>query len=305
MAPKFDVYVVGDYCLDFIFTGMPGLPALGKEVIANNFNMTPGGACNSVIAMHRLGLKVSWAVDFGSDDFSKFILDYLEKEGVDQSAFCYSEKPMRKVTVSLSFPHERSFIAYYDPAPFILAGMKKLTSVDARLVYIPGIYYGLGLDIGNWVIKKKNMLLAMDGNTNEEVSLENQRLKHAFSMLDILFLNFSEACRLTGATKIEDAFKVLSTLCPLVVIKCGGEGAYACKNGQIYHERAIKVKVCDTTGAGDCFNAGFIKAWLSDLPIQDCLRWGNIVGGLSTLGLGGVDLITHESDVLKWLKKYA
>ena len=47
----------------------------------------------------------------------------------------------------------------------------------------------------------------------------------------------------------------------------------------IYHQPAIQVKAVDTTGAGDCFDAGFIKAWLDGKPIEECLLWGNIVAG--------------------------
>lgn len=305
MQPEFDVYVVGDYCLDLIFTGMPDQPRLGKEIIAKNFNMTPGGTCNGAIAMHRLGLKVAWAADFGIDSFSKFILDYLLKEGFDSRFFVHSKTSQRKITISLSYPQDRAFIAYYDPGPAIIAGLKKLTKVNAKLVYIPGIYYGLGLDIGKALRAKKNMLLAMDGNTNEQITLQDARLRRAFRKLDVLFLNATEVTHLTGEKDLDVAIQQMSGICPLVVIKNGASGAYACKDGNIYFEKAIQVKALDTTGAGDCFNAGFIKAWLSGETIQECLRWGNIVGGLSTLALGGIDHVTREADVFKWLKKKA
>lgn len=305
MQPEFDVYVVGDYCLDLIFTGMPDQPRLGKEIIAKNFNMTPGGTCNGAIAMHRLGLKVAWAADFGIDSFSQFILDYLLKEDFDSRFFVHSNTSQRKITISLSYPQDRAFIAYYDPGPAIIAGLKKLTEINAKLIYIPGIYYGLGLDIGKALMAKKNMLLAMDGNTNEQITLQDARLRRALRKLDIFFMNATEVTHLTGEKDLDAAIQQMSGICPLAVIKNGASGAYACKDGNIYFEKAIKVKALDTTGAGDCFNAGFIKAWLSGETIQECLRWGNIVGGLSTLGLGGIDHVTREADVLKWLKKKA
>jgi sugar/nucleoside kinase (ribokinase family) len=305
MNPEFDVFVVGDYCLDLIFTGMPSQPQLGKQVIAKRFNMTPGGGtCNSVIAMHRLGLKVAWAVDFGSDSFSQFILDYLRKEGIDPSFFVHSKKLMRKITISLSYPDDRSFIAYYDPDPLIIAGLKKIGKVNAKVIYIPAVYYGIGLDIGQMISSKKQMKLIMDGNDSEGISLKNYRFRRAISMLNVFFLNASEAVGLTGESDLEGALNILGKLCPMVVIKAGAKGAYGCKNGEIFYEKGIKVNALDTTGAGDCFNAGFIKAWLSGKSMQECLRWGNIVGGLSTLGLGGIDHITREFDVYKWLKKY-
>lgn len=305
MRSEFDVYVVGDYCLDLIFTGMPDQPTLGKEIIARQFNMTPGGTCNAAIAMHRLGLKVVWAADFGTDTFSQFILEYLQREGIDSRLFVHSKTSQRRITISLSYPQDRAFIAYYDPEPAIIAGLKKLRTVNAKLVYIPGIYYGLGMDIGKLILTKKKALLAMDGNTNELITLKDVRLQNAFKKLDILFLNALEVTHLTGAKDLDSAIKLIGDICPLVVIKNGASGAFACKDGNMYFEKAIKVKASDTTGAGDCFNAGFIKAWLAGKTVQECLRWGNIVGGLSTLGLGGIDHVTHEAEVLKWLRKYA
>jgi sugar/nucleoside kinase (ribokinase family) len=63
------------------------------------------------------------------------------------------------------------------------------------------------------------------------------------------------------------------------------------------------VVLVDTTGAGDCFNAGFIKAWLDQRPLEECLKWGNIVGGLSTLALGGTGQVTTVKEVEEWLAK--
>src|SRR5450756_1006896 len=92
---------------------------------------------------------------------------------------------------------------------------------------------------------------------------------------------------MTGACDVVQALRSLNELCPLVVVKDGGAGAYGCARGEIVHAPAIPLTPIDTTGAGDCFNAGFVRAWLDGLPLDECLRWGNVVGGLSTLAPGG------------------
>jgi sugar/nucleoside kinase (ribokinase family) len=108
---------------------------------------------------------------------------------------------------------------------------------------------------------------------------------------------------MTGKADIPSAACALGELCPLVVIKVGPDGSYAFQDGKLVHDPAIPVEPLDTTGAGDCYNAGFLKAWLDGKPIEECLRWGNIVGGLSTLARGGTGRVVTVEDVWEYLSK--
>ena len=40
----FDVVVPGSYFCDLVFTGLPEMPQLGKDIFATSFKMVPGGA---------------------------------------------------------------------------------------------------------------------------------------------------------------------------------------------------------------------------------------------------------------------
>ena len=113
--------------------------------------------------------------------------------------------------------------------------------------------------------------------------------------------NRAEAIRITGEENLDQAMLKLAELVPLVVVKDGANGAYGCQQQQIVHVPAIQVKPLDTTGAGDCFNAGFLRAWLDGKSLLECLQWGNIIGGLSTLGYGGSGKVITILDVKKYL----
>jgi sugar/nucleoside kinase (ribokinase family) len=303
MAMRFDVIVVGDYCLDLIFMGLPSAPQPGREVVADAFDMVPGGTCNTALALHRLGVSVGWAGDFGTDAFSQQILAQARAEGLDERLFVRHDRSLRRVTVSASFPGDRTFIAYYDPDPTVPAGLKALAKASARLVYVPGLYTGSAFKLGTQLMRTKGMRLVMDGNTNVETSLADPKVRQAIQAAEIFLPNRAEALRLSGETDLERALSALGGLCPLVVVKDGAQGAFAIQSGQVIHAPAIPVKPLDTTGAGDAFNAGFLKAWLSDLPLPECLRWGNIVGGLSTLGPGGTGKVIREPEVREWLRE--
>ncbi len=178
MSRSYDVIVVGDYCLDLIFTGMPKFPELGIEVIGSGFEMVPGGTYNPAICMHRLGLKVGWAGDFGNDDFSRMILERAKIEGMDSSLFIHHARPMRRITVVASYPEDRAFLAYYDADPAIAAGVKALASASARAVYIPGVYYGTPFDAGLVLIRRQASNPFMPGimTSSSTRSGENSRI---------------------------------------------------------------------------------------------------------------------------------
>jgi sugar/nucleoside kinase (ribokinase family) len=81
------------------------------------------------------------------------------------------------------------------------------------------------------------------------------------------------------------------------VIKDGAGGAYGLEAGEVVYSPALPVIPLDTTGAGDTFNAGFLAARLDGRPLAECLQWGNIVGGLSTLGRGGTGHVVTRDEV--------
>ena len=65
---------------------------------------------------------------------------------------------------------------------------------------------------------------------------------------------------------------------PIVAVKLGAAGALACRaEGPLVRVPAMPVEPLDTTGAGDSFNAGFLRAWLDGADLRECLRWGAVV----------------------------
>ena len=283
----FDVIVLGDYCLDLIFTGLKEFPKLGAEVEATDLAMETGGACNTALALHRLGVNTAWAVEFGSDDFSKFLLTRLREESFPEDLFIFTPSNMRKITVSLSFPDDRAFIAYYDRGRMVETAIKGIMEKRSKIVVIPALLYGPALSAGSLLAKLKGTLLFMDGNSSENITIENKEVRKAIQKVRFYSPNYKEAKMITGLDDPEKAVRELGKLCQTVIVKDGQNGCWCSDNNVIYHEPAYQVNVVDTTGAGDCFNAGFLRAWLNGKDVTTCLKWGNIAGALSTQKAGG------------------
>ena len=67
---------------------------------------------------------------------------------------------------------------------------------------------------------------------------------------------------MTKKDKIGDMFKGLGELVPIVVITDGKNGAQAYDGNFIYSIKSNKVKVVETTGAGDAFASSFLSGMI-------------------------------------------
>ena len=67
-----------------------------------------------------------------------------------------------------------------------------------------------------------------------------------------------------------------------------GERGVLCADGPARHRVSVPpVTPADTTGAGDCFNAGLIAGLLRGLPLPEAAALGCAAGALSTGAPGG------------------
>jgi 2-dehydro-3-deoxygluconokinase len=57
----------------------------------------------------------------------------------------------------------------------------------------------------------------------------------------------------------------------------------------------MPIKLVDSTGAGDGFNAGYLYGMLEGMVVERRLRIGNIVGGCIAAGLGCTNAPTLET----------
>lgn len=80
--------------------------------------------------------------------------------------------------------------------------------------------------------------------------------------IDVFFMNETEAIHYTGCTTVEESLEVLSKHSSHIVLKLGSKGAVTSVGGQQSYRSSFSVRVVDTTGAGDSFNAViFMDIW--------------------------------------------
>lgn len=107
-------------------------------------------------------------------------------------------------------------------------------------------------------------------DAKDEWTGENGHIKLMYPLLDVFMPSEWEALHITKSETIADSLKVLADLMPnaLLIVKNGENGVfYTLPDGkkEIKQVPAFATsEVVDTTGAGDSFNAGFLREWVRE-----------------------------------------
>jgi sugar/nucleoside kinase (ribokinase family) len=293
-APRpLDVMVVGDLFVDLVMSGFASWPARpGGELLAESFcREIGGGAAITACGLAKLGAKVGVVGAVGETD-GQWLVDRLETRGVNTSAIQRSSREPTAVTVSISSATDRTFLTYMG-ANRELPGMFKRVASRGELRKARHVHLAFApepAEAGNLFreLIAQGCTLSVDVGWHPEW-LSNTDCREALRNVNIFFPNEREAALMTGETeprRILQAFEKMGLR--TVALKLGQAGAGLLCDGTITVCEPITVRSVDTTGAGDCFDAGFLYAWLRGDDKQNCLKAGTVCGALSARCLGGI-----------------
>lgn len=287
-----DILVAGDLFVDLILSGFPSWPQPGEEAFASAFHReVGGGAAIAACGLARLGSRVALLGRVGQDS-GHWVASRLNHFGVITSRLCFDLVEPTALTVAISTPAERSFLTYHGASgrfPEMLAeAVASRDLANARhfhLNWAPDLAAAADLFAS---IRRQGCTISLDVGWHPDW-LADSRAIALLPLVDIFFLNEAEARRMTGEA---DPAKMLNRFASAgaqrVALKLGPAGAALLWDGDTLDVKAHSVRVVDTTGAGDCFNAGFLHYWLRGAAPLSCLRAGNFCGAASTEAHGGV-----------------
>lgn len=268
----------------------------GPLRFVSEFKRTVGGAeLNFAVAISRLGMQAKWISRLGDDEFGKVIYTFARGEGIDVSNV--EMTAMYPTSIYFKEIQEngggKSFY-YRQPSPLLALQPEHITAdlvKDVDAIHLTGVY----LAVCAHNIKVALKLLALAKEYEIPVSFDpNLRLKlwsieeakaayeQIYPYVDILLTGKDEFELLFGSATILQMEKVTANYgFSQLVVKDGEHGA-AVYNGQWFEQPAFPVKVVDTVGAGDAFDAAYMYGYLQHQTIPECLRLGNAAGALTT-----------------------
>ena len=296
----FDISVVGELNADLILYGLPATLEPEREHLAEDFAITLGSS--SAIFAHNislLGSRVGFTSCIGGDPLGKFCVDRLQQSGVDVSGVKVLAGKTTGVTVILPLATERKILTYLGTTldlQFAHLDLNYLGSASHFHLSSFFLLRGLRPRIPELFSKMKQAGLTTSLDTNDDPEdLWAEDVKSVLKSVDIFLPNEREACKLVGASDVQNALDSLSRLVPIVVIKCGPKGVLAKRGKNQFHAPSVSVQPVDTVGAGDSFNAGFLHKFILRCNLEECLEYGNAVAALSTTRAGGTEALRERN----------
>ncbi|WP_020528237.1 carbohydrate kinase family protein [Flexithrix dorotheae] len=293
MEKDLDVIVVGELNVDLILNSIQGFPVVGKEIIAKNMDLTLGSS-SAIFASNisKLGAKTAIIGKVGKDLFGKLIISSLQESGVDVSLIIEDAFLTTGATVVLNVDEDRANLTHpgaMDHLVFEDIGIEQLQR--ARHLHLSSVFLqnGLQKDVGRLFKLAKQLGLTtsfdMQWDPNEKWELD---LPGILPHVDIFLPNQTELLLATKSTLLEEAIEKVKKWCKVLVIKRGRKGSLVFYNGKSRDMPPfLNEKVVDSIGAGDSFNAGFVWKYINQSPVEECQRFGNLTGAVSTTYPGG------------------
>jgi len=293
----------------------------GSLVEAEGFLKKFGGApANTASGLAKLGLPVSFIGKVGQDPFGYFLKRELDTYKVNTKKLVMSETGTTTLAlVSLTKQGDRDFF-------FIRGVHDKILPSEVELPKNTGIFHFGSLTqttvqaskatdkLISQAIKAK-AILSYDPNIREFLWGDLKRAKlvvlDTAKKVNILKVNEEEAELLSGSKNYQQAAKKLyRDNLDILIITLADKGCYYKTKNYEGLIPTIKVKVVDTTGAGDAFNAGFVSGLyearkraseLSQNELEKILRQAVIIGTLTTTKKGAVTAFPSKSEIANYL----
>jgi sugar/nucleoside kinase (ribokinase family) len=308
-----DVSVVGLYILDVLGRPVTRIPDRGGVDFIEEIRLTVAGtAGGTVIDTAKLGLKSLAVGAVGDDEKADWVLMTMQKHGIDTSAMQRIKGIPTSATILNVRPngdrpalHVRGASDHFDVA----------SSMYDQVFAAPIIHLG-----GTGLLKKldgpASLTLLKEAKrrgrtvTFDLIAANAETAKIVMPLLpyiDYFMPSIEEAKDMSGQGNPEDCAKFyLDKGAACCVFTLGGDGAYyAHRDGTRKTSPAYDVKVTDTTGCGDAFDAGFITALHHKMDLETSLRFAQAAAGLVATGLGSDAGINSFEHTLETMKRWA
>lgn len=287
------VVTLGVHVVDVLVRPVDEIPEGQGGQLVEQIRITPAGpAGGTAVTLAKLGAAVRSAGAIGTDELGDVMVDLLGRFGVDASLLVRREDVQTSASVLPIRPDGSR------PAFHVIGANATYSSADAPWDAIAAAdYLHLGAPefMGG---EEAAMILAFAREhgvvTSADILAPGEQaaaildwIAPAFAHLDYLLPNEEQVVALSGKSDLADGCRgLLDRGVGCVAATCGAEGALVVDREGIAHIPAFAVDAVDTTGCGDAFSAGFLRALSLGRPRNEAAALGCAAAALVAQGLG-------------------
>ena len=309
MTGKRDVLCIGVALVDSIIRGFDPEPVSASGYRAESGTLKVGGeAVNQSVAAARLGMRTEILCSLGTDAAGDMVMNYLEREGVGTAPVIRPEEHPTPVTTMFvredgsrksitnqahryNF-HPEGYVSSLAGSRAVILGSLFRAPFDDPLI-ISGVLRAA---------REAGAIILADTKLPNFRFLTLDDLKDSLPLIDYITPNEDEARYYTGkedTAEMADVF--LGYGIRNVIIKLGGKGCYFRNAQEELFLPPLQVRAVDSTGAGDCFIAGFTSEILRGGTHEEALRFANACGAICTTAVGAGTALKDRDQVLEFL----
>ena len=284
------------------------LPSRGETLLATGYRADFGGkGSNQAVACARLGAKVSFVAKIGHDSFGDMAVRLYREEAINlESVMRIPDAPTGVGFIIVD--EEGNNCITIDPGANNLLTAFEVSQCLSSLPTEAVVLTQLEIPV-----EAAGAAMARGRETGALTILNPAPVRtlpqSVLQLVDILTPNQTEAKVLTGRSP-DDAVNPETVARELigsgvreVVMTLGEMGAMIVTATSSLQIPAIKVRVEDTTGAGDSFNAGLALALARGERLEDAVRFAVVTGGLAVTREGVIPSLPRRDEVLQFYRQ--
>jgi ribokinase len=308
--------VIGSLNTDLV-TRTPRVPGPGETVLGSDLLMLPGGkGGNQAVAAARLALRrgprVHMVGRVGDDAAGRLLVAGLDSAGVDTSHVRATPgAPTGCALILVDARGENSIVVSPGANARVTAA-----DVDAALPLLRrAAVVLLQLEIPLATVRHAIRVCRRLGvpTVLDPAPVPPRGPPRALFAADYLTPNQPESLRLAGLdpprhARVAEAKQIAAALhargARTVVLKLGASGsAVAPRDADVTRARPYRVRVIDSTAAGDAFNGAFAVALAEGKPLREAARFANAAGALCCTKRGAQPALPTRADVERLMRR--
>ena len=258
------IHVVGHTAVDHI-SKVHHLPQPNQSThITDRQVFFGGGAANIAAGIATLGESVTLhscvGDDFRGSDYEK----WMDRLGVGRQFF---EVPGTHTPTAFMFTDEAG-----DQMTFFEWGASKAFATSEAPA-LPLVHMATADPEFNCRVAEKSEFVSFDPG-QDVFWYTKEQLESIIGNADILFANQHEVRQM--CTTLDVTREALISQVSLAIFTMSGEGSMLYTGGKEHFIPAVPVTLCDPTGAGDSYRAGFLAAHVRGYDPLTCCRIGTV-----------------------------